>query len=223
MRRRLEISIGEYYHLYNRGTDKRVIFMDSHDYKRFTALLYACNSTEPVNIANHFQKGRSFLDLFEIEREDQLVDIVAYCLMPNHFHLLVREKVSGGTEKFMRKLLTGYSMYFNSKNKRTGTLFESRFKAKHAETDEYLRYLFAYIHLNPVKLIDPEWKENGIQDRATAYDYLVNYMYSSYPDWKGNTRMESKILNMEASPEYFTTSSDFDGFVNDWLMFADVS
>jgi len=114
-------------------------------------------------------------------------------------------------------------MYFNSKFGRTGTLFEGRFKAKHVDSDEYLKYLFAYIHLNPVKLIDPKWKENGIQNRETAYDYLVNYMYSSYSDWKGNTRMESKILNREASPEYFNSSKDFDEFVNDWLMFADPS
>ncbi|OIP64419.1 hypothetical protein AUK15_03280 [Candidatus Nomurabacteria bacterium CG2_30_43_9] len=223
MRRRINISTGEYYHLYNRGTDKRTIFMESHDYKRFMALLYVCNSTEPVDIADHFQKGRSFPELFAIEREDQLVDIIAYCLIPNHFHLLIREKTEGGTEKFMRKLLTAYSMYFNSKYGRTGTLFEGRFKAKHVDSDEYLKYLFAYIHLNPVKLIDPKWKENGIQNRETAYDYLVNYMYSSYSDWKGNTRMESKILNREASPEYFNSSKDFDEFVNDWLMFADPS
>ncbi len=221
MRRKVVLSIGEYYHIYNRGTDKRTIFMEPHDYKRFVALMYVCNSTIPVNIANHFQKGRSFLEIFAIDRGEQLVEIICYCLMPNHFHLLLREKTEGGTQKFMMKLSTGYSMYFNSKNKRTGTLFESRFKARHADTDEYLKYLFAYIHLNPVKIIDPIWKENGIQDRITAQDYLMDYLYSSYPDWRGNTRLEAKIINKEAAPGYFTTAKDFDDYINDWLTFKE--
>ena len=221
MRRKVQLSIGEYYHIYNRGTDKRTIFMEPHDYKRFIALLYACNSMNPVNIADHFQKGRTFSELFAVERGETLVYIIAYCLMPNHFHLLVREKSECGIQKFMQKLSTGYSMYFNSKNKRTGTLFESRFKAKHADNDEYLKYLFAYIHLNPVKLIDPLWKESGIQDRVAAEGYLSDYVHSSFLDWNGSTRLESKILNREAAPEYFTTANDFNNFVNDWLGFEE--
>lgn len=219
MRRKVDLSIGEYYHIYNRGTDKRTIFLDPHDHNRFKALLYACNGIIPVDISKHFRKGRSFVELFELDRGETLVDIIAYCLMPNHFHLLVRERIEGGIQKFMAKLSTGYSMYFNSKNDRSGALFESRFKAKHVDSDEYLKYLFAYIHLNPVKLIDPLWKEDGIKDRVAAQGYLRNYHNSSYLDWQGSKRIESKILNPKASPEYFLTSKDFDDFVNDWLTF----
>lgn len=221
MLRKFNFSTGEYYHIYNRGTDKRLIFLAQHDYKRFEALLYACNSSNPVNIGLHFKQGRSFIELFEIERGETLVDIVAYCLMPNHFHLVVREKSEGGVAKFVSKLLTGYSMYFNKKNKRTGALFESRFKAKHADTDEYLKYLFAYIHLNPIKLIEPEWKESGIQDRVAAQEYLKSYEYSSYVDYQGSPRLQSKITNREAGPQYFDTTKDFDDFVNDWLSFGE--
>lgn len=215
----MNFSTGEYYHIYNRGTDKRNIFMEPHDYKRFDALLYACNSTESVDITKHFRQGRSFTELFDIDRGEQLVDIIAYCLIPNHFHLLIRERSEGGIQKFMMKLSTGYSMYFNKKNKRTGALFESRFKAKYIDSDEYLKYLIAYIHLNPIKMIDPEWKKNGIQDLLVAQDYLKNYEYSSYLEYQGVTRLESKILNREAGPWYFTTSKDFGDFVNDWLTF----
>lgn len=218
--RKVVFSIGEYYHLYNRGIDKRIIFTDSHDHRRFAALLYVCNSSRPVDINTHFQEGRAFLELFSTDRGEEIIDIVAYCLMPNHFHLLVHEKVDGGITKFMGKLSTAYSMYFNAKNARTGALFEGRFKAKHADTDEYLKYLFAYIHLNPIKLVDPLWKENGVQNRAVAQDYLADYMYSSNHDWKGNTRLESKILNKAAAPEYFVTTKDFNDFVNEWLTFS---
>lgn len=221
MQRKISFSTGEYYHIYNRGTDKRTIFLSTHDYKRFEALLYTCNSANPVNITLHFHKGRSFIELFEIDRGETLVDIVVYCLMPNHFHLLVREKSEGGIAKFIGKLATGYSMYFNKKNKRTGALFEGRFKASHVTSDEYLKYLFAYIHLNPVKIIDPDWKENGIEDRLAAQDYLKNYEYSSYMDYQGATRLETKITNREAGPEYFVTSKEFDDFVNDWLTFKE--
>ena len=117
----------------------------------------------------------------------------------------------------MLKLSTGYSMYFNKKHSRTGSLFESRFKAKHVDTDVYLRYLFAYLHLNPVKIIDPEWKVNGIQNRPEAMGYLKNYAHSSYFEWQGKTRPDSKILNRDAAPEYFPLTRDFDDFVNDWM------
>ena len=223
MERKFNFSIGEYYHIYNRGTDKRVIFLDLNHYDRFLVLLYLCNSITPVNMAENFPKGlpkgRSFLELFEIERHERLVDIVAYCLMPNHFHILIYQKSEGGIQKFMSKLSTAYSMYFNKKNNRTGTLFESRFKATHANSDEYLKYLFAYIHLNPVKIVDPKWKDDGISDRLMAQNYLKDYAYSSYLDWQGKVRPETNILNRETSPEYFTTAKDFDDFVNDWLTF----
>jgi putative transposase len=224
MRRNPVLSVGEYYHIYNRGTDKRTIFIDTHDYKRFFALMYICNNRAPVNIVDHFRKGRSFVELFQIEREDQLVDIGAYCLMPNHFHFLIREKTEGGIQKFMTKLSTGYSMYFNKKNERTGALFESRYKVKHADTDEYLKYLFAYIHLNPVKMIDPEWKENGIADRVKAKEFLAKYGFSSYLDYMSDrNREEGVILNKQAFPEYFVDFKEFDEFINEWLDYQNVA
>lgn len=219
MRRKIDFSIGEYYHIYNRGTDKRIIFTDDHDYRRFTALLYVCNSTKAVDLNVHFYEGRSFLELFDIERDDTLVDIGVYCPMPNHFHILVREKTEGGVTKFMSKLAIAYSMYFNRKNERTGGLFEGPFKAKHVTTDEHLKYLFAYAHLNPIKIIDPKWKENGIQNRFNAREYLKSYTHSSYLDYQGEVRPENKILNYDAFPEYFTTPKAFDAFVDEWLTF----
>jgi putative transposase len=142
--------------------------------------------------------------------------------MPNHFHLLIREKSDGGITKFMSKLLTAYSMYFNAKNGRTGCLFEGRFKASHADTDEYLKYLFSYIHLNPIKIIDPEWKESGITNRLESKQYLFDYTHSSYQDYLLIKRKESSILNKGAFPQYFSSLSEFERSIDEWLTYKDI-
>lgn len=216
MQRKFSFSVDEFYHIYNRGTDKRIIFMDEEDRHRFTSLMFICNSERNIAFRDT-PIGQPYV----YERGDTLVDIGVYCLMPNHFHFLIREKIDGGITKFMSKLLTSYSMYFNRKYKRTGGLFEGCFKAKHVNTDEYLKYLFAYIHLNPVKIIDPKWKEYGIRDRKVAKEYLAEYTYSSYLEYLSATREEGKILNRGAFPEYFLEPQDFEGFIDDWIAFAD--
>lgn len=190
------------------------VFLDDYYKKRFIKLLFVCNSNKPVVF-----KTIQGLPLDKIERGETLVDVGAYCLMPNHFHLLIREKMENGISLFMEKLATAYSMFFNKKNERTGGLFEGTFKATHANDDEYLKYLFAYIHLNPVKLIEPGWKENGIKDKNTANVFLNGYTFSSYVDYAGVERVESMILNRKVFPEYFSTLKDFNNMINDWLSF----
>jgi putative transposase len=129
--------------------------------------------------------------------------------MPNHFHLLLHEKAEGGISIFMKKLLTGYSMYFNKKNDRSGGLFEGTFRARHVDKDGYLEYLYSYIHLNPIKLIEPDWKEKGLSDQSKTLKYLENYLYSSYIDYLGADRIEGKIIGRTNFPEYFVSESDF--------------
>lgn len=216
MERKFKFSIDEFYHAYSRGNNKSKIFFVDADRKRFIKLLFLCNNMKPI-IFKDFQR----FSLAEIVRGETLVDIGAYCLMPNHFHLLLREKVENGISIFMGKLLTAYSMYFNKRHARTGTLFEGRFLARHVDNDEYLKYLFSYIHLNPVKLIDPEWKINGISDREEAKQYLKEFSYSSYLDYVGHEREEKLILNIGAFPEYFENFKEFEQFVEEWLFFKD--
>lgn len=114
-------------------------------------------------------------------------------------------------------------MYFNMKYERTGKLFEGAFKATHIDSDEYLKYLFAYIHLNPVKLFEKHWKEYGIGDRLGAKHYLEQYTHSSYSDYLGSKREEGYILNQQAFPEYFSETATFEAFVDDWLQFLDLT
>ncbi|MBU6388767.1 transposase [Patescibacteria group bacterium] len=219
MSRNISLAPDEFYHLYNRGTEKRDIFLTEADRERFLALLYFSNAEESVHISN-IQKyqGRTLIELLStIDQGETLIDICAYCLMPNHFHLLVREKKDGGISRFMQKLMTGYTMYFNKRYERSGALFQGKYKAAHAGDDRYLKYLVSYIHLNPVKLIEPRWKETGIRDRKTAKKFLHAYRYSSYPDYLKLQRGEEKIIIKDALPDYFSDARDFEDDIADWL------
>ena len=141
--------------------------------------------------------------------------------MPNHFHILLTPAVDNGVQTFMLKLSTGYSMYFNKRNSRTGSLFQGRFKSQHANSDEYLKYLFSYIHLNPVKLIQSDWKEFGIQNLVEVKQYLNEYKYSSLHDYIG-TRTESVIINRDKFPAYFAGKQEIDAELLDWLNYKEV-
>lgn len=234
MSRNIEFAPEEFYHLYNRGTEKRNIFVNDSDRDRFVALLVLSNQTSPVRIDNLLQQarqqgqqGRTLLALLEMALEvakaepgGTLVDLCAYCLMPNHFHLLVREHSEGGISRFMQKLLTGYTMYFNTRYERTGALFQGTFKAKHAGEDRYLRHLLSYLHINPVKLIEPTWKETGIANRKKAEAYLRQYRYSSFLDYLGEKRAENAIINRDVLPDYFETPGSFKESMRDWLSYT---
>ncbi len=217
MTRPIDLSVGEFYHLYNRGTEKRKTFLTPYDYERFVVLLYLCNNADPIpsNI-----NRKAFDELISSNRGETLVDIGVYCLMPNHFHILVHEKTENGISRFVQKLITAYTMYFNKKNDRSGALFQGKFKAEHVDKDEYLKYLFGYIHLNPVKLIDSQWKEGGIKNLEKAEKFLDNYHYSSYKDFTEKIRSEKAILNTKVFPKYFETGSDFKEMMNFWLNFS---
>jgi len=211
--RKISFVSGEYYHIYNRGNSKQVIFRDKNDYARFLGLLFACNSSENFKIDNLNKKE----SLFNVSRGNQIVYIGAYCLMPNHFHLLLTNIEEGGISKFMQKLITAYVMYYNKKYNRTGSLFEGKFKAEHVNKDQYLKYLFSYIHLNPVKLIEPEWKEGGIQNKSKVKKFLEQYQYSSYLDFLGIERLEKIILDKKSFPNYFYSKKDFKEEIFEWI------
>jgi len=213
MSRSFKFSIDEFYHVYNRGTDKRAIFLDDNDRKRFYYLLFLCNGNKPFEISELILK-----QVFQFERGETLVDIGAVCLMDNHFHLLLHEKKENGISEFMHKVSTAYTNYFNRKYKRAGSLFEGRFKARCIDDDRYLNYLFAYIHLNPIKMIQSDWKDEGIKEFDKVQNYLDSYVFSSYYDYqKSEDRSYGLILNKEAFPDYFSTPREFSDFVRDWM------
>lgn len=200
MKRVTKFTANEFYHIYNRGVGKQEIFLDKEDHERFKKLLYMCNGGKNFTFRENIF-GQD-IDSYEFERGENLVDICAYVLMPNHFHLYIhvsRHPVSGkeiDAVKFMRKITMAYSKYFNAKYLRTGTLFEGRYKSKHVTDENYFRYLFSYIHLNPVKLVQNNWREIGIQDVKKVMEHLNTYRYSSFIDYFINfKRPERKILD----------------------------
>jgi putative transposase len=210
-------GLHEFYHTYNRGVDKRQIFLDKSDHTRFLLLMYLMNTPFQFKIGD-FEDWKSPI-MYTIKRGELLVGIGAYCLMPNHFHILLREVTEGGITKFMQKLSTAYTMYFNRKHERTGSLFEGKFKAEHADRDVYLKYLYSYIHLNPISILQPGWKIEGIRDIAQAKKFLDGYRSSSYLDYQGVTRPETAILSREEFPDYFGEGGvdEFAEEVSDWL------
>jgi putative transposase len=141
MRRKEKFEVDEYYHVFNRGVEKRRIFYKKADYERFINYLIIFNTTESSWKINNKNK-------FEIDDEKQLVKIIAYCINPNHFHLILRENKEDGISRFMKKICTGYAMYFNKKNERSGILFQGRYKASHISTDDLLLYISAYVNCN---------------------------------------------------------------------------
>ncbi|MEK7567984.1 MAG: transposase [Patescibacteria group bacterium] len=215
MERKIVLSEGEYYHIYNRGVEKREIFKRKSDYQRFVKLLYLSNSEN-----GYVYRDLKNKSLSEIKRNSQITAVGSYCLMPNHFHLLLKETKPNGISKFMEKLATGYSMYFNKKYNRVGPLFQNRFKAQHVAEDSYLEYLYFYISLNPVKLIQPKWKEEGIKNIDYVEKYLNNYKFSSYLDYIGIDREEMLILDTKVFPEYFEKRDSFKNFADQWLKYS---
>lgn len=148
---------GEIYHVFNRGVDQRLVFQDEADYELFLYYLYIyLTPLEKVLRRYHGLPIR----LFRKNLSDK-VDLLAYCLMPNHYHFLVRAKEKDGISQFMKQLSNAYTHYFNEKYKRSGVLFEGSFKAVHVLTNELVLHISRYIHLNPVVAglsTDPEYK-----------------------------------------------------------------
>lgn len=214
--RRLTFSEGEYYHIYNRGVDKRKVFCSPAEYKRFLAYLYVFNDVKVARMTRDFQMPDALL--CEAKPHTPLVAIGAYCLMPNHFHLYLTPLEEGGISRFMQRLQTAYTMFFNQKHERSGALFESTFKARHVASDEYAKYLFSYIHLNPAKLVDKDWKQFGVRDFRGMQKHLREYPYSSLHAYLD---AQHTITDPSKFPEYFATARDVAAHVDDWLALKD--
>ncbi len=215
--RKISFAHGEFYHVYNRGNSKQTIFKDGADYHRFQQMLFAMNVVEGVAF-RLIEKEK----MYKYDRGNLSVAIGAYCLMPNHFHILLTPLKEGGVQEFMQRLSTGYSMYFNKKNERSGGLFEGRFKSQHVDSDEYMKYLFSYIHLNPLKLIQADWKDTGLRNILGGKDYLDKYLFSSYFDYAVGDRIESSILKVENFPQYFPSRELFLKETEEWMSYKDV-
>lgn len=194
--RRDEFAVGEWYHCYSRGVDKRIVFENTSDLDRFMQTLFISNDVESAKRSNfqHMDHDR----IFAIERSKPIVSIGAYSLMPNHFHILIQEVVEGGISRFMHKVGTSYTMYFNIKNKRTGNLFTKPFRSKRIADDRYFQKVAQYIHLNAAELFDRSFKKGTNRQLVKLEKQVRGYRYASFQDYCGIERAEKVILDDNA-------------------------
>ena len=198
--RRENFVNNEIYHIVIRRIGDELLFKDIDDYYRGVFSIYEFNTAQPVEIWLR-RKARAKMKikgdpLSQIDTRDPLVEVLVFCLMPNHIHLLLRQLKLGGITKYMNKIGAGYPSYFKQKYnlrgiKNKGYFFQGRFTSVHIKTDEQLKVIFVYIHTNPISLIEPKWKEIGIQNPGKVIDFLENYKWSSYPDYIGKKNFPS--------------------------------
>ena len=148
--RKEPLVTGEYYHIYNRGVDKRDIFSNLKDLERFKESIKQFNQVKAIGSLEMYHKSISVraLDSHPKVKSEPIVAIVAFCINPNHFHFLLKQLVDGGIAKFLQKFQGGYTSYFNEKNQRSGSLFQGTFKSKLIKNDNYFRKIFAYVNKN---------------------------------------------------------------------------
>ena len=140
-RKIVPVVVGEKYHVFNRGTDKRNIFADHFDYLRFYNSLVYFNTIKPVR---NYRLAKSS----HLKSSSRLVKIIAYSLLQNHFHLIIEPIVENGLSEFIKRVSGGYTSYFNERNERSGVLFQGKYKKVHITTSEQFEYLFAYVNEN---------------------------------------------------------------------------
>jgi putative transposase len=207
--RKIVFNTDSYYHIFNRGIDRRLTFIKKKDYQRTLDLLYYYQfNVIPIRYSQ-------FCLLIDEIRQKHLqnmidsgtrVEIISYCFMPNHFHLLIKQKCENGISGYMSNFVNAYTRYFNKKNQRSGVLFQGIFKAVFIESDEQLLHLTRYIHFNPVvsSLVKP--KE------------LMHYAWSSYPDYilEGN----NQLIKQDTIASITAQTGNYEKFCQDQIAYG---
>lgn len=216
---RRSFATNEFYHLFNRGVDKRKIFLNRSDHLRFIHDLYEFNDTNPAIQFSRFSKGANVGNrVSNIESRELLIDLYAFVLMPNHHHLFAKQLREKGVSLFMRKIHVGYTNAFNLKYERSGHLFQGPFKDVHIESDTQLAHLICYIHSNPLDLWKPDWKKKklAISEIKEALKFLEKYRWSSHLDYLGIKNFPS-ITERDFLLKFFNGTDGYKDFFIDWL------
>jgi len=206
-----------FYHVLNRGVDKRDIFLDKQDYLRFIHDLYELNNEDRVETTSRiFKADPGMTNSANRKKRKIIVDVLAFCLMPNHYHLLLSPRIKNGIPLFMQKVNMGYSKYFNQKYEREGTLFQGRYKNILITDNTHFLHLPFYIHFNPLDLSHPGWRDNKISNPKKALEFLESYRWSSHLDYLGIKNFPS-VLNMNLLREIFDGQSGYKKLTNSYL------
>ena len=208
--RNLVLATGEIYHVFNRGVERRTVFTNKRDYERaLETINYYRFTSLPVRYSH-------FLNLTKTQKENVLASlddveatIFSFCLMPNHFHFILKQEAENGISRFMANFANSYSRYFNTKYQRIGPLFQGTFKAVHVESDEQLLHLSRYVHLNPVSSF------------LVKEGQLDSYPWSSLPEYlKLKRDDENDISDPKLVLGQFKKIDEYQKFVHNQIDYA---
>jgi len=218
---------GEIYHIFNRAIEGKDLFQDDSDRFRFVFSLYEMNDVNFVDMRQrtkqrqaHIANTHTKVEPSYVKRE-KLVELMVFTLMPNHYHLIVRQLAYNGISLFMKKLSNGYTGYFNEKydRKGRGSLFQGRFKSVHVATDEQFLNLVRYIFTNPLELLNKRWKEEGVENLTEAENFLENkHKWSSYLDCIGKKNFPS-VTERTFLMEAFEGPENLKESIKDWILY----
>jgi putative transposase len=230
--RKQQLVTGGIYHIINRRISNELFFKNTGDYFRGIFSIYEFNNSNVVRIWNRRRARARFkprissehdptLLRIEANKRDKLVEILTFCFMPNHIHLLLKQIQDRGISRFMQKLGAGYSGYFIKKynHSEKGYFFKNRFVSVPVKNDEQLRMVFVYIHTNPIAIIEPKWKEIGIKNAQRAIKFLENeYRWSGYWDYIGRSNFPS-LTERGFMSEVMGGEQGCKDFVNNWIKY----
>lgn len=212
-----------FYHTFNRGVEKRDIFLGKSDYARAVHDLYEFNDVNIVlNINRRFGNANNDgCPTPIITAKEKLVDLMAWSLMPNHYHIFSSPIVDNGLVQFHKKFGGGFTNFFNVKYKRSGVLFQGGYKKVHVTDDRQALQLICYIHANPLDLWKPNWKEKGLTslELQNALKFLEKeHRWSSHLDWWGIKNFPS-LIDANSMSRFFKDSKEYRAFFIDWLKY----
>lgn len=202
--RKVPLITGQIYHIFNRGIDKRTTFANTYEYARaYQIMKFYRFSIPPFSLSRFLRLGNSKREkLQESSWGEKLVNIFAYCFMPNHFHFILEQQVDGGISKYVGQFLNSYTRYFNIKNERVGQLFLDQFKNVLVENEEQLLHLSRYVHLNPYSSLV-----------ISSLGELMKYEWSSLGEYIGGS--EDGVCDKAMIMSYFKTKDSYKNFVLD--------
>ncbi len=218
-----------FFHLNLRAVGNEIIFRDEDDYYRGIYSLYEFNNSNPVTIQERRRRREVFkksqkksyrcpTPIEFVDDRQRFVDILTFCFMPNHIHLITKQLQENGISNFIKKVSGGYANYYNLKYKRKGHFF-NRFKPVHIETDEQLRNVLLYTWANPASLVEPGWKETGIKNPGKVIKFLENdYRWSSFFDYIGTKNFPS-VTNKEFILKFLGGEDKCREALKDWIMY----
>jgi len=209
--RKIKFINGKYYHIFNRGVDKRDVFLEDGDFVRFLKSMREFNNVKPIgSLYEKNQREKHGLGglgirnpsrVSDTQFNNPLVEIICYCLNPNHYHFLLRQLIEGGISEFMKRIGIGYTNYFNNKYNRSGVLFQGKFKTVKIESNEHLLWVSAYVNTNA--------QIHGLINKAE------NYPWCSYPDYLG--QRNGALCHKEIILNQFKNPIQYQETVKDWI------